>query len=368
VPAGDDEVLEKSVSGLTSVRDRELRAYQARLRADPRNLDVAVRAAHAYIARARETSDPRFLGYAQASLAPWWNVQQPPVSVLVIRATIRQAQHDFVPALADLAQALDRDPRNVQAWLTRSTVELVIGDPRRARESCDRLAPLTVRLIATTCIAAAESLSGRAEPAYRTLLDALASSRKAPPGIEAWSRSVLADIAERLGKDSEAETLYREALALTPDDTYTRAALADFLLDRNRAKAALDLLEADTTADALLLRALLAAQAVGDARAQAWAQQLAARYEASRARGDNTHLREEARFELQVRGNAARALALAAENWRTQRDLADARMLMEAALAARKPDAARPALDHIARFGIESAALSRLEKQLRKPA
>jgi Tfp pilus assembly protein PilF len=365
VPARDDEILERS-SAASSAGARELRAYQARLRADPRNLDLALQAARTYIARARESADPRFMGYAQASLAPWWNANPAPVPVLVMRATILQAQHDFAPALADLAKALERDPRNVQAWLTRSTIELVIGEPRAARESCSRLAPLAPPLIAKTCIAAAESMLGRAEAAHTMLTEALESPRKLPDGIEAWSRGVLAEIAERLGKDAQAEHFYREALAMTPGDTYTRAGFADFLLDRGRAHEALELVHSGAASDVLLLRAVLAARAVRDVRGDTWEVQLAERFHASRQRGDKTHLREEARFELHVRRNTDRALALAVENWRTQKDLADARMLMEAALAAGRPAAAKPALNHIAQYGIESVSLSRLRSQLQK--
>ena len=368
VPERDDIVLEKALGGLTSAKERELRGLQATLRSNPRNLDVALRVAQAYIVSARETSDPRFMGYAQASLSPWWTETQPPVAVLVLRATIRQHQHEFKPALTDLQQALARDPRNVQAWLTRSTVELVVGDPRAARDSCTRLAELSSALIAKTCLASADAMLGQASAAYETLLNELGRSRNPAPGIEAWSRSVLAEIAETLGKDAQAERLYREALAVVPGDAYTRAAFADFLLDRGRAKEVLDFVSEDSPADPILLRAVLAADRAGDPRAERLIAQMTQRFYASRARGDKVHLREEARFELHVRRNVQRALELAAENWRTQKELADARILMEAALAARKPEAARPALDYLSRFGIESAPLSRLRSQLQKAA
>src|SRR4051794_34931183 len=95
VPDRDDVVLEKSFGGPNDAKEKELRALQDTLRSNPRNLDVALRVAQAYIIRARETSDPRFMGYAQASLAPWWAAEQPPVAVLVLRATIRQHLHEF---------------------------------------------------------------------------------------------------------------------------------------------------------------------------------------------------------------------------------------------------------------------------------
>jgi hypothetical protein len=46
------------------------------------------------------------------------------------------------------------------------------------------------------------------------------------------------------------------------------------------------------------------------------------------------HLREQARFELDVQGDAGRALDLAIRNWQVQREPIDARLLYEAAVAA----------------------------------
>jgi TPR repeat protein len=54
------------------------------------------------------------------------------------------------------------------------------------------------------------------------------------------------------------------------------------------------------------------------------------------------HRREEARFALALQHQPARALALAVANWGVQREPADARVLLEAALAAGQPEAARP--------------------------
>ena len=55
---------------------------------------------------------------------------------------------------------------------------------------------------------------------------------------------------------------------------------------------------------------------------------------------------------------------LALENWATQREPADARILLEAALAARQPAAARPVLDWLDRTGLEHARIRALADQL----
>ena len=99
--------------------------------------------------------------------------------------------------------------------------------------------------------------------------------------------------------------------------------------------------------DGLLLRYALALRAQGAAEADQYVEQLRARFEASRRRGDRVHLREEARFALHLEGDPRTALALAADNWMVQKEPADARILLEAALAANDHAAAgRAAMAH----------------------
>jgi len=74
------------------------------------------------------------------------------------------------------------------------------------------------------------------------------------------------------------------------------------------------------------------------------ADELGRRFAASRARGDRVHLREEARYTLIFKNAPAEALELATENWRVQKEPLDARIALEAALAAQQPKAASDVL------------------------
>ena len=66
-----------------------------------------------------------------------------------------------------------------------------------------------------------------------------------------------------------------------------------------------------------------------------------------------------------MRGDAARALVLAQQNFAVQREPADARVLLEAALAARDAAAAAPVLAWMAASGIESVALQALAARVK---
>ena len=72
------------------------------------------------------------------------------------------------------------------------------------------------------------------------------------------------------------------------------------------------------------------------------------------------HLREEARYTLEIRNDADAALALALENWRVQKEPLDARIALEAALAAHKPAAAREVVAWVASSGLEGERLRAL--------
>ena len=127
----------------------------------------------------------------------------------------------------------------------------------------------------------------------------------------------------------------------------------------------LSLLKDRGRADVLMLRLALAAKAANDPRAVPWAEDLSARFDAARARGDRTHEKEESRFALALRGDAPRALKLALANYELQREPADARVLLEAALAARSRVAAASVLQWLDANKVESVALRALAERVK---
>lgn len=358
VPADDAVVLER----LPSAADPELRALRERLERQPDDLRLAVGLARRYLEIGRREGDPRWAGYAQAVLAPWWDRPLPPADVLLLRATLRQNRHDFDRALADLTLVLRMDPRHAQAWLTRALILQVRGDYGAAAESCLAFQRLRPSLLATACIAGVTSLSGGAEPAYRLLARAVGAAPPTTPD-RSWALTTLAEIAERLGWTDLAERHYRDALA-GERDVYLLAAYADFLLDAGRPGEVMELLDGESRADALLLRRALAARRLGLPEAADLVRDLEDRFAAARLRGERTHLGAESRFTLQLLGRPAAALELALENWRLQREPIDARRVLEAARAAGDAAAARPVLDQLAATRLEDA---RLEPLARRP-
>ena len=364
-PIDDGEVLER-LPNRAMGDGATLGALHGALRADPNNLSLAVRTAHAYATLGRAESDPRYYGYAQAALAPWWDEAEPPVAVLVLRAVLHQAGHDFDAALDDLARALARNPSHVQARLTQALVLRAQGRVAEAAESCRELSGRTRPLIVATCLAAAESLSGTADRSYRALRRAEEGAADPSDEIRLWSLTVLGEIAAQTGRAAVAERHFRAALALDRRSTYLLGALADLLLDQGRFSEVRALLDGEIRVDALLLRLTEAEQALDDSRFEAHRADLAARFQADRRRGDSRHLREDSRFHLRILKRPERALELAQENWKTQREPADARLLLEAALAATAPQAAAPVLNWMSETGFDSSKLVELITALKR--
>lgn len=363
LPASGNQVVETLARRADPVQ-RELQALRGALRARPDNLALATSLAQRYIALGRAETDPRYLGYAQAALAPWWSLPAPPPQVRLLRATLLQSTHHFDAALADLELVVAAEPLNAQAWLTRATVLTVRGDYAGATASCARLSAVANELVTATCIASIGALTGRALKSEQLLeLTLQRGGDRAAPELQVWTLTLLAEMAQRRGDAALAETRFLRALALSPRDSYLQGAYADFLLEQRRPAPVLALLKDQTRIDALLLRRALALQQTPGARREldADVNELGARFNAAMQRGDTVHQREQARFALYLRHDPRAALALARLNWEVQKEPADARIYLDAAAQARDLDAARPVLAWLARNRTENVTPARPE-------
>ena len=177
-----------------------------------------------------------------------------------------------------------------------------------------------------------------------------------------WAETLLGEIAHRRN-DPAAESHFRAALQGGERDLYLLGAYSDWLLDQGRAAEVITLLEKETRVDPLLLRLALAQAALHRPEAGASIEALQARFDAGSARGDTVHQRENARFELDLRGDPRRALALAWANWQVQREPADLRVLAQAAAAAGDAATLAAVRSWLADTGCEYAAVALLLKQ-----
>lgn len=363
IPKDDSQVLERLPVKPGDPIARELRALRADLSARPDDPGRAEALARRYFDLAMAEGDPRYIGYAEAALRRWKADDVPP-GLRLIRALLRQYKHDFAGALQDLEIARQNDPADVEVHAWRAAIFMVQARYADARAECEALVPHASEPFGAGCLAYVDATTGKTRAAHERLADVFARNPDASAGSKLWNLTRLAEMAYRLGDAALSEKHFRDALALGITDNFLLAAYADFLLAEKRPREVVALLKDWARSDTLLLRLALAEKNLGLPEAATHIQALDDRFSEAALRGEQLHLLEEARFRLHIKGDAPGALKRALENWTSQREPRDAGILLEAALAAHQPAAAKPALDWLAQSGFEDAVLHRLARDL----
>ncbi len=333
IPSDDAQVLERLPSR-SAAEFRDLKALQAAAAKAPGELAPAIALANAYVRASRVEGDPRFLGYAQAALARWWKDPQAPTPVLLLRATILQSNHEFDAAVADLGLVLQREPRQRAGT----------ADPRHGADGAGQVRACARRLHAPRRRRAVDlrrdlHRGDRRDDRQRVVrlrLGAEGTARRCPastPRRPTGGRRCSPKSHIVAATPPRKRTSRRRSRPTRPTCTRSRRTRTGCSTSDARPTSWLCSRIARRI-DILLLRLALAQQALKSAEAAASIQTLRARFDASHARGDTVHLRENARFELWLNGDARSALRYAIDNQKVQREAADLRILAEAAAAA----------------------------------
>lgn len=363
-PKSDTEVVERLPGGAGDPAVRRVESLRKQLAARPDDAQLRLDIARRYFELAMAQGDPRFVGYASATIAPLAASADSNAGYWLLRGLIEQYSHEFAAALASLDRAAKIDPASADPLAWRAAIFMVQARYPEALEACRQLTPLTQPLFAVGCTSYVQATTGQLLPAYQQLEHALAAAANADPGLRLWARTRLGDMALRLARPDEAERHFRAALALGVTDQYLLGAYADFLLDRKRPAEVVQLLADWERSDVLLLRLALAGATMKHAKASDWAGQLRDRFQAAARRGDRLHEQEAARFELDLEGHPKEALALAARNYTIQKEPRDAEILLRTSLAANEPKAAQPALDWLRASGYQDLGMVQLASQL----
>ena len=354
IPARDDAVLEEVPAAGES---KALEPLRTELQRHPDDLQSALALARGYLSIGRANADPRFVSYAQATLTPWMAQGRANAAVLTLQATTLQYLHQFDAALSLLDKAIALSPLDGQAHLTKAAILQVQGRLDAARQACRPLIRTSGQLIALTCLTGVNSLNGQLASSYAALNGAFRDDARLSTEVRVWIFDQLADMAVRLGDHRAAAEDLSRALRASPSDAFTQAAYADLLLSEHREGEVIELLRGTEQQDNLLLRLAIAGSRLHDSKAAGWSDSYQERYQAARRDGDFTHLREQARFVLEVRHDPIAAADLARRNWQVQREPADVRVYVEAAVAAGDRSLAQPVWDWMAQTHYEDASL-----------
>ncbi len=363
LPSSDTQVLQ-DVPSSSDPAVAEMKALRVQIDAAPQSLPAAIKLAGAYVDYGRQVGDAHYAGYAEAVIAPWLATSPPPASALVTEATILQYRHQFSDSRNLLRRTLVIDPQNAQAWLTLATLDMVQGDYEAAAKDCVQVTGSAGLELGLACSANLRSYRGQARQSLALLERVEGAGDQVPLSYQAWVQGMLAEAAERLGDWPLAENHYRRALRLVPQDNFLLVAYADFLLDRGRPAEVLLLLADHTQSDTAFLRLALAHSALHSDAAARYTWIMAARFEALTLRGSDFFGREQARFALALQHDPKTALEMAQRNWQAQREPWDTRLLLEAALAAKEPQAAVETLKFLRKSRLEDPIIESLAQEL----
>ena len=369
-PANDSDVVERLPLSATDPSARRLQSLRKQLEAKPYDLALRIEIARRYFDLSMAQGDPRYVGYASAALSPL-DKAAPAANAgyWQIKGMLQQYSHNFDGALASLDKASLADPKSPDPMAWRSAIHMVQANYPKAQAECEALKPLTTPLFSTGCSQYVLAHSGGAtglQSAFDTLKAAVKAEPNAAPELMLWELTRLAEMAIRLKRFDEADAYFKQALKLGVTDQFLLGAYADFLLIQKKPEAVITLLSDWERSDILLLRLALAGKATNHKKAADWASNLRDRFVEAAKRGDRLHEQEAARFELDIENNPKKALTLAANNYKLQKEPRDAEVLMRCALAAKDAAAAEPALTWLKQNKYEDAHLADLATGLAK--
>ena len=372
-PANDSDVVERLPLSATDPTVRRLQSLRKQLEAKPDDVALRLEIARRYFDLSMAQGDPRYVGYASAALVQL--DKSPPVSNAAywqIKGMLQQYSHNFDGALSSLDKASLADPKSPDPMAWRSAIHMVQANYAKAQAECDALKPLTTPLFAAGCTQYIRASTGELQSAFDTLNAAFKTEQnaevKAAPELMLWELTRLAEMAIRLKRFDEADAYFQRALKLGVTDQFLLGAYADFLLQQKKPEAVITLLADWERSDILLLRLALAGKAVNHKKAADWASALRDRFVEAAKRGDRLHEQEAARFELDIENNTKKALTLAVNNYKLQKEPRDAEVLLRTALAANDAAAAEPALNWLKQNKYEDAHLTELAAGLAKLA
>lgn len=327
----DDSLVVLRIEGTRE--QSAIAALERQVAADGADVVAVHSLVDAYLERGRLTAEPRYFGRAEALLTPWLEQPQPSAALLLQMADIRQYRHEYERALSLLDRVIESEPGLVQGRLMRASIQQTQGQFIAAHADCRWLLGHGETTLGTACLAQVIGMTGSLTKAERLMTALVERSGDLPASQRAWMLTALADMSDRLGRVEIAAASLEEALAIDPQDHYARLALADLLLETERENEVAGLLAQMPRTEGALLRLAEVGLPENSAQVEDVAA-LKARYKEAQLRGERLHLRDLARLHLRLPGDQQTALALARENWKEQREPADARLLAQAALAA----------------------------------
>ena len=220
------------------IRELDIQYFSGRAKRDPTGaLDLAHLSA-LYLARGRETGDPRDAILAEeAARRSLINRKERNGPAAQVLETALLAQHRFDEALPLAIAARDADPENPALRAALGDIQMEMGQYDSARVSFANLHASLGDPSVSPRLARWSEIEGQPDKARRLLRAALATVQKLPdvPREQlAWYWLRIGDVELRTGRPAAADSAYRAGLAVHPDDYRLLSAIAHSALLQNK--------------------------------------------------------------------------------------------------------------------------------------
>lgn len=362
-PEPDTIVLPASVHAQNN-QAGSLREVEREWRKNRNDLPAALNYARAVFLLGLTEGDLRWYGSAKAALQPWWAAAKLPADGHFLRALVKQGFHDFKGGIEDLSAAIAIDPAQPEYWSWRFSLHLLTSNMVAARTDCDAIGQRFGGDEGQACAATLMYRTGQAQQAIPLLNRLVDLPDYQGPFTQDWLRYHQGEAYRTAGQYTQAIAVWEKHVQARPNSHLVKLTLAELLNQQGQFAKAKRYSEAASPTDALLVQALLASRGLKDGDTQRLADLFENRMNNQALRGESLIERPTMVYLITYGRDVAQGLKLAADNWSTQNEPADAVLLVQAALKANQPKLAAPVLGWMATTGYTDPVLKALADEL----
>ena len=334
-------------------------------RANPQDISTATSAAKTAFLAALRHGDLRWLGTAKAMLDPWWVKPDLPSDTFFVRALVRQGMHDFGGALNDLNAAISADANQSQFWAWRFAVYMVRSEIAKASAECQAIGERFGAAEKESCSAVLLYRTGKPELAIEKFNELARHPDYQGENAQEWLAFHQGEARRVAGDVQAANKVWQSYLKQGRAAHGIQVALIDSLINVGDFASALRLNMGPQRSDALLVSAIQAAQALNNGQDAVLRADIEQRLMQRELRGESLNERPFVKYYLYVRQDPRKALEMAKESWKTEREPADALLFAQAALRSGEPLQAASLLQWQTETGYKEPEFDRLLGQIK---
>jgi tetratricopeptide (TPR) repeat protein len=225
-------------------------AAKQQLKADPKKVQAYNELAIAFMTRARETADPRYLKDADAALVQGLGLDPSNFQLQRTQVALMLSRHEYAQARERAAALNHRTPDDVMTYGYIAEADIALGNYSEAETNAQWMLNMRPNNIPVLLIGAKlRTLYGDTHGAIDFLN--LAYSETSPTEVEelAWIANQIASIQIESGQNDAAAQTLEQAAQIFPHYPYTIENLARVRMGQNRANDALQLWKQAATTD-----------------------------------------------------------------------------------------------------------------------